>query len=175
MIFNSMISRNITLALCGALLLTACGQNAGGREAEAPLSVDSPVATEAVADNLEAKVDGGEAVAADANAQQAAAPPPVVVKLPGEPEAKLPPGPSAADKAAIASGAQSFAGNCASCHGEGGAGGFGPALTNLAARKDKRALDDIIRKPPPPMPPLYPAMLSDQDVTEIVAYLNSVQ
>lgn len=64
---------------------------------------------------------------------------------------------------------------CTTCHGAKGSGGFGPALNHIAKRKDKRPLADIIRKPPASMPPLYPATLTDQDVAEVVAYLNSIQ
>ena len=72
-------------------------------------------------------------------------------------------------------GKETFALYCASCHGEGASGGFGPALTNLAGRKDKREVEAIIRQPASPMPPLYPATINDGDVTDIVAYLQSLQ
>ena len=72
-------------------------------------------------------------------------------------------------------GGETFGIYCASCHGEGAAGGFGPALTKLAARKDQRAVAEIIRHPPPSMPPLYPATINDRDVAEIEAYLLSIQ
>ena len=72
-------------------------------------------------------------------------------------------------------GGETFGIYCASCHGEGAVGGFGPALTDLAARKDQRPVADIIRKPSPSMPPLYPATINDRDVADIEAYLLSIQ
>jgi mono/diheme cytochrome c family protein len=72
-------------------------------------------------------------------------------------------------------GGETFAIYCAACHGEGAAGGFGPALTDLPARKDQRPVTEIIRKPSPSMPPLYPATINDADVADIEAYLLSIQ
>lgn len=75
----------------------------------------------------------------------------------------------------VVRGKETFEIYCMTCHGANGSGGFGPALTHIVKRKDKRPLGDIIRKPPASMPPLYPATLTDRDVAEVVAYLNSIQ
>jgi mono/diheme cytochrome c family protein len=159
-------------ALAAGLLVAGCGKQADGREADEHPAADAPAVTEAAADKVAAATESSDPAAADATAEQAVATPAGEVKLPADPAPAKAPAP---DNAAIASGSATFANNCASCHGEGGAGGFGPALNKLANRKDKRPLGEIIRKPGPSMPPLYPAMLSDQDVVEVTAYLNSIQ
>lgn len=59
---------------------------------------------------------------------------------------------------------------CASCHGARGEGANGPKLTGIASR---RSLADIIRQikaPKGAMPTMYPAMLTDEEVTAVARY-----
>jgi alcohol dehydrogenase (cytochrome c) len=68
-----------------------------------------------------------------------------------------------------------FAANCAPCHGEKGAGGgVGPALKGEKSRKDTAAAIAWVKNPQPPMPKLYPAPLSEKDVANVVAYVESL-
>jgi mono/diheme cytochrome c family protein len=68
-----------------------------------------------------------------------------------------------------------FAANCASCHGEKGAGGgVGPTLKGEKSRKDTAAAIAWIKNPQPPMPKLYPSPLSQKDVADVAAYVESL-
>ena len=64
---------------------------------------------------------------------------------------------------------------CASCHGAKGAGGgVGPTLKDEKTRKDAAAAAAWIKNPVPPMPKLYPSPLSEKDVTDVTAYVESL-
>lgn len=81
-------------------------------------------------------------------------------------------GPVAGD---AAHGKQIFAANCSSCHGATGIeGGVGPSLANEKARKNDGQTIAWIKNPQPPMPKLYPAPLSDSDVADVAAYVQSL-
>ena len=68
-----------------------------------------------------------------------------------------------------------FAQNCASCHGSTGIeGGVGPSLRGERKRKTLDELIAWIKDPTPPMPRLYPATLSEQDVRNVAAYVESL-
>lgn len=68
-----------------------------------------------------------------------------------------------------------FAQNCASCHGATGTGGgVGPSLKNEKARKNMAAAISWIKNPQPPMPKLYPSPLSEKDVSDVAAYVESL-
>lgn len=68
-----------------------------------------------------------------------------------------------------------FAANCASCHGAGGAkGGVGPSLLGEKKKKDMAATVAWIKNPQAPMPKLYPAPLSEKDVADVAAYVQSL-
>jgi mono/diheme cytochrome c family protein len=72
-------------------------------------------------------------------------------------------------------GAQVFSANCASCHGAAGAGGgIGPVLKGEKARKDYAAAIVWIKNPQPPMPKLFPSVLSQNDVQDVAAYVESL-
>lgn len=72
-------------------------------------------------------------------------------------------------------GAALFAKNCAACHGDRGAGGVvGPPLVRERKKKTLAAIVEAIKAPDPPMPKLYPAELSRQDVADIAAYLETL-
>lgn len=72
-------------------------------------------------------------------------------------------------------GASIFTANCASCHGATGReGGFGPSLTHENRKMDIAFTMAWIEKPNPPMPRLYPSPLSEQDVADVAAYVDSL-
>ena len=65
--------------------------------------------------------------------------------------------------------------NCSSCHGQAGAGGgIGPKLKGEKSRKDDKAAIAWIKNPQPPMPKLYPAPLSESDVNDVAAYVETL-
>ena len=72
-------------------------------------------------------------------------------------------------------GKQIYAQNCAACHGASGQGGVGPSLRNEHLRKDEVTVAAWIKKPPPPMPALYPSVLSDKDVRDVAAFVESLK
>jgi mono/diheme cytochrome c family protein len=72
-------------------------------------------------------------------------------------------------------GKEIFTRKCASCHGATGReGSVGPSLTNEKSRKNKSQTMAWIKNPQPPMPPLYPSELSDKDLVDVVAYVQSL-
>ena len=72
-------------------------------------------------------------------------------------------------------GALLFAAHCERCHGVRGTGSdSAPALKNQKTRQAAVATSYWIKSPQPPMPKLYPATISDRDVADIVAYLESL-
>jgi mono/diheme cytochrome c family protein len=72
-------------------------------------------------------------------------------------------------------GAVVFRANCAVCHSTTGAGaGVGPALQNEKQRKSYDQTVAWIEQPDPPMPKLYPAPLSEKDVADVAAYVESL-
>lgn len=74
----------------------------------------------------------------------------------------------------VAHGKLIFAQNCAVCHGATGAGGEGPPLKNERTRKSLAQTQQWIENPAPPMPKLYPSVLSSQDVLDVAAYVQSL-
>jgi mono/diheme cytochrome c family protein len=74
-----------------------------------------------------------------------------------------------------ARGKQLFQQNCSACHGATGTeGGVGPSLKNEKTRKDTAAAIAWIKNPKPPMPKLYPSPLSDKDVADLAAYVETL-
>lgn len=72
-------------------------------------------------------------------------------------------------------GADIFKQNCASCHGTAGAGGgIGPVLKGEKQRKNYSAAIAWIENPQPPMPKLYPSTLTQSDVQDVAAYVESL-
>ena len=68
-----------------------------------------------------------------------------------------------------------FAENCAVCHGATGTeGGVGPSLKDEKKRKDMGAAIAWIKNPQPPMPKLYPSPLSQKNVADVAAYVESL-
>lgn len=77
--------------------------------------------------------------------------------------------PSAARGAAV------FAANCAVCHGDGGLGArLGGPLQGEHLRKSDAAIRAAIAHPEPPMPKLYPSRLSEQNLNDVTAYVESL-
>jgi mono/diheme cytochrome c family protein len=80
-----------------------------------------------------------------------------------------------AAKGDAAHGKQIFDQNCATCHGAGGVGGgVGPSLKNEKSRKNFDQAVAWIKNPQPPMPKLYPSPLSEKDVQDAAAYVESL-
>ena len=68
-----------------------------------------------------------------------------------------------------------YAANCAACHGAVGTeGGVGPSLKDEKKKKNTAAASAWIKNPKPPMPKLYPSPLSEKDVSDVTAYVESL-
>ncbi len=51
---------------------------------------------------------------------------------------------------------------------------MGPSLINEGSRKNLQQAVSWIKNPMPPMPKLFPATLSEQDVRDVAAYVESL-
>lgn len=72
-------------------------------------------------------------------------------------------------------GKEIFMSNCTSCHGATGTeGGVGPSLKNEKSRKNTDKTIAWIKNPQPPMPKLWPSPLSDKDVADVAAFVQSL-
>ncbi len=73
-------------------------------------------------------------------------------------------------------GAQIYQNNCSTCHGPTGIEGgvVGPSLRDEKSRMDFGATDSWIKDPQPPMPKLYPQFLSDDQVRNVSAYIQTL-
>ncbi len=72
-------------------------------------------------------------------------------------------------------GKEIFMANCTSCHGATGTeGGVGPSLKNEKSRKNTDKTIAWIKNPQPPMPKLWPSPLSDKDVADVAAFVQSL-
>jgi alcohol dehydrogenase (cytochrome c) len=65
-----------------------------------------------------------------------------------------------------------FASNCGPCHGSKGQGRTYPSLVRLTQLGDPEELKTFLTKVPPPMPVLYPGLLSEDEVRMIAAFLK---
>jgi len=75
----------------------------------------------------------------------------------------------------IARGRSIYLAQCSACHGRDGAGGqIGPSLRNESARRDDAAVRAIVLNPEPPMPKLYPARMTQADVRDVSAYIETL-
>jgi alcohol dehydrogenase (cytochrome c) len=72
----------------------------------------------------------------------------------------------------IASGRRLYSQVCVSCHGFDGKLVGDHALGSRVSHLDQGALVNFIENPAPPMPKLYPALLSEQNVVDVAAYLR---
>ena len=77
-------------------------------------------------------------------------------------------------KAVASRGATLFVKNCAACHGERGAGPIGPSLVQIRTRKSSSEIEAVIRNPDPPMPKLYPQDLTDADIADLTAFVETL-
>ena len=71
-----------------------------------------------------------------------------------------------------AANATMYATVCAACHGADGKGRTFPSLVRFTQLGDPDQLKAFLTNVPPPMPALYPGMLTDDDVAMIAAYLK---
>lgn len=68
-----------------------------------------------------------------------------------------------------------YAQQCAACHGAAGKGGeIGPALVNERAKHSYEGIRAIVLDPQPPMPKLYPSVMTQADVRDVTAYVESL-
>ena len=74
---------------------------------------------------------------------------------------------------ARAHGAVLYARLCTLCHGARGEGLTAPRLKGVAQRADQRPVGEILRDPKPGMARFYPGVLSDSDVDDLAAFVNS--
>lgn len=71
-----------------------------------------------------------------------------------------------------------FATQCAACHGQGGAGGFAPALNTTEFQQkfsQDAALRTILRQGSGAMPAYGVNRLSDHELADLIAYVRSLQ
>jgi ubiquinol-cytochrome c reductase cytochrome c subunit len=80
-------------------------------------------------------------------------------------------GAPAPESAEIARGRAIFATNCVKCHVS---APIGPSLTNIKAHSTLAATTAQIKNPVPPMPKLFPSTLSEQDVNDVAAYVQTL-
>jgi ubiquinol-cytochrome c reductase cytochrome c subunit len=93
----------------------------------------------------------------------------------GKPAASASATVAAAPSRALSHGRALFGQNCSSCHGAAGTeGGSGPSLAGERSRKNLAAAITWIENPQPPMPKLYPAPLTQRDVEDVAAYVESL-
>lgn len=67
-----------------------------------------------------------------------------------------------------------YAAQCQACHGASGEGGIGPKLQHERERRSFEKVRSIVLDPDPPMPKLYPAELTANDVRDVSAYVESL-
>lgn len=61
---------------------------------------------------------------------------------------------------------------CASCHGSQGEGGIGLSLKGIAERMEPAKIVEWIKNPSAKMPRLFPSMLDEQSVIDVVEYVK---
>lgn len=72
-------------------------------------------------------------------------------------------------------GAALFAKDCMVCHGSSAESArIGPSLAHEGRKKTLVQIAEAIQEPDPPMPKLYPGILSEQDVLDIAAYVKTL-
>jgi ubiquinol-cytochrome c reductase cytochrome c subunit len=72
-------------------------------------------------------------------------------------------------------GKASFDSICAVCHGAKGEGGVGLPLRNISERLTVEETIEKIKNPNPAMPKLYPEVLSEEDVTNVAAFIRTLK
>ena len=68
-----------------------------------------------------------------------------------------------------------FAQYCSACHGAAGEGSVGPSLKGESAKKSLTEAVAFIKDPKLPMPKLFPAPLSEQDVADVAAFVEGLK
>jgi cbb3-type cytochrome c oxidase subunit III len=81
---------------------------------------------------------------------------------------------AAATSGDLVNGQKIYVANCASCHGASGEGGVGPQMRGLNQRKSIAGTILWIKNPILPMPKLYPKPLSDKDVDDVSAFVETL-
>jgi ubiquinol-cytochrome c reductase cytochrome c subunit len=71
----------------------------------------------------------------------------------------------------VARGHEIFSTYCVKCHVS---APIGPSLTNLKAHESLALITSQIKSPAPPMPKLYPSSLTQADVDDVAAYVQSL-
>jgi mono/diheme cytochrome c family protein len=146
----------VAVAAIGGMVITGCSKPA---ETTSSSSTDTSAASSASA---------APAAAASTEASAAASTEPAAAASSGSSS-------TAAGAGDVAKGETIFNANCASCHGAKGAGGgVGPTLKVEKSRKDDAAAIAWIKNPQPPMPKLFPSPLSERDVADVAAYVESL-
>jgi alcohol dehydrogenase (cytochrome c) len=72
-----------------------------------------------------------------------------------------------------AAAAELYARVCATCHGGDGKGRSFPAIRRMTPLGDPEVLKRYLANVPPPMPVLYPGLLTDDEVTQIAGFLKA--
>jgi mono/diheme cytochrome c family protein len=67
-----------------------------------------------------------------------------------------------------------FGEHCALCHGAKAEGGMGPSLKDESKRKTRDQIRMQVMRPEPPMAKLYPGVLSEKDVDDVVAFVATL-
>lgn len=80
-----------------------------------------------------------------------------------------------APAAMLAHGHAVYAANCAACHGASGAGGVGPALRGISQRLAAPAIEAQVRTPAGAMPALFPSVINENDVRDVVRYVATLK
>lgn len=68
-----------------------------------------------------------------------------------------------------------YAANCAACHGANGSGAAGPALRGLSLRIGTAAIEAQVRSPVGTMPALFPSVINEVDVRDVVRYVATLK
>ncbi|MEJ1960742.1 MAG: PQQ-binding-like beta-propeller repeat protein [Gammaproteobacteria bacterium] len=104
----------------------------------------------------------------------------VIMTLNAKPTTVATPGAASSPSTRVPSGAANLSAGrklynqvCVSCHGPDGNMIADHKLTTLKGRKDLAATLAYVKDPKAPMPKLYPDLLKDQDVVDVVAYVHS--
>lgn len=72
----------------------------------------------------------------------------------------------------IAHGARLFGQVCATCHGGNGEGVSAPAIRGLGMKRNPGEIETVIKLPKAPMPKLYPDLLKETDVNDLVEFIG---
>lgn len=77
-----------------------------------------------------------------------------------------------APAASTAEGRSAFLDICSGCHGQEAEGGLGPPLAGT--QRDAGTLSEVVRNGLGNMPPLDPGLISDEEIEQVAAFLNSL-